>query len=258
MITVGDDGRGIDREKVRRKAVAKGLIGEEESHRLTDRQIVQYIFHPGLSTAETVTDISGRGVGMDIVKSRIEALNGTVEARPEPGRGTTFTIRLPLTLAIISVLLARVGEEIYAIPLDHLDEIVEVGPNQVYKIHGRRSIDIRGRITSLVALGDVFSQDLLRRTGDEFEANDEKYAVVVVSNGDSTVGLIVDELLGMQEAVLKSLARNFRPVGGLSGASILGDGRVCLILDIDALIDMAVHVASRAVATSTPNIRHGG
>ena len=258
VITVGDDGRGIDREKVRRKAVAKGLIGEEESHRLTDRQIVQYIFHPGLSTAETVTDISGRGVGMDIVKSRIEALNGTVEARPEHGRGTTFTIRLPLTLAIISVLLARVGEEIYAIPLDHLDEIVEVGPNQVYKVHGRRSIDIRGRITSLVALGDVFSQDRLRRTGDEFEANDEKYAVVVVSNGDSTIGLIVDELLGMQEAVLKSLARNFRPVGGLSGASILGDGRVCLILDIDALIDMAVHEASRAVATSTPSIRHGG
>ena len=149
VITVSDDGRGIDREKVRRKAVAKGLIGEEESHRLTDRQVVQYIFHPGLSTAETVTDISGRGVGMDIVKSRIEALNGTVDVRSEPGRGTTFTIRLPLTLAIMSVLLARVGEEVYAIPLDHLDEIVEVGPDQVYRVHGRRSIEIRGRIISL-------------------------------------------------------------------------------------------------------------
>ena len=249
VITVGDDGRGIDREKVRRKAVAKGLIDEEESHRLTDRQVVQYIFHPGLSTAETVTDISGRGVGMDIVKSRIEALNGTVEARPEPGKGTTFIIRLPLTLAIMSVLLARVGEEAYAIPLDHLDEIVEVNPDQVYRVHGGRSIEIRGRITSLIAFGDVFRQEGLRRTGDEAEASDGKYTVVVVSNGESAVGLIVDELLGMQEAVLKSLARNFRPVGGLSGASILGDGRVCLILDVDALINMAAAGASRPVET---------
>lgn len=258
VITVSDDGRGIDREKVRRKAVSKGLIGEEESHRLSDRQIVQYIFHPGLSTAETVTDISGRGVGMDIVKSRIEALNGTVDARPEPGRGTVFTIRLPLTLAIMSVLLAKVGEEIYAIPLDHLDEIVEVGPGQVYRVHGRRSIEIRGRITSLVAFGDVFQQDGLRQTGDEFEADDGKYTVIVVSNGESTVGLIVDELLGMQEAVLKSLARNFRHVGGLSGASILGDGRVCLILDVDALINMAAIEASRSRAKPRPALRQGG
>ena len=182
---------------------------------------------------------------MDIVKSRIEALNGTVDARPEAGRGTTFTIRLPLTLAIMSVLLVRVGEGVYAIPLDHLDEIVEVGPDQVYRIHGRRSIEIRGRITSLVAFGDVFRQEGLRRTGDEPTADHERSIVVVVSNGESTVGLIVDELLGMQEAVLKSLARNFRPVGGLSGASILGDGRVCLILDIDALINMAAIEASR-------------
>ncbi|WP_435018270.1 chemotaxis protein CheA [Tundrisphaera sp. TA3] len=258
VITVGDDGRGIDREKVRRKAVSKGLIGEEESLRLTDRQVVQFIFHPGLSTAEAVTDISGRGVGMDIVKSRIEALNGTVDARPEPGRGTVFTIRLPLTLAIMSVLLARVGEEVYAIPLDHLDEIVEVEAGQVYRVHGRRAIDIRGRITSLVTLGDAFRQDGLRRTGDEEEANDEKYTVVVVSNGESTIGLIVDELLGMQEAVLKSLARNFRPVHGLSGASILGDGSVCLILDIDALINMATAEASHPGATPRPALRREG
>ncbi len=258
VITVSDDGRGIDREKVRRKAVSKGLIGEEESLRLTDRQIVQYIFHPGLSTADTVTDISGRGVGMDIVKSRIEALNGTVEARPEPGRGTTFIIRLPLTLAIMSVLLVRVGQEAYAIPLDHLDEIVEVGPEQIYRVHGRRSIEIRGRITSLVAFGDVFHQAGLRRTGDEAEASDGKYTVVVVSSSEATVGLIVDELLGMQEAVLKSLARNFRPVGGLSGASILGDGRVCLILDVDALINMAAVEASRPVESQIPAARPRG
>ncbi|WZP00219.1 chemotaxis protein CheA [Isosphaeraceae bacterium EP7] len=250
VITVSDNGRGIDREKVRRKAVAKGLIGEEESHRLSDRQVVQYIFHPGLSTAETVTDISGRGVGMDIVKSRIEALNGTVEARPEPGRGTTFTIRLPLTLAIMSVLLARVGEETYAIPLDHLDEIVEIGPGQIYRVHGRRSIEIRGKITSLVSFADVFRPDDTHPGVAEAEAIDAKHTVVIVSDGEATIGLIVDELLGMQEAVLKSLARNFRPIGGLSGASILGDGRVCLILDVEALIGMAALEAGRIDATS--------
>ncbi len=240
VISVGDDGRGIDCERVRLKAVSRGLIGDEESRQLSERQLIQYIWHPGLSTAERVTDISGRGVGMDIVKSRIENLNGSVDVRTEPGQGTTFIIRLPLTLAIMSVLLTRVGEETYAIPLDHLDEIVEVGPGQVYLVQGRRSIEIRGRIISVVTLNETLlgrGPDYLKRTNSA-EKNGAKQTVVVVSNGEATMGLIVDELLGMQEAVLKSLERNFRPVPGLSGASILGDGRVSLILDIDALIDM--------------------
>ena len=253
VVTVADDGRGIDLERVRRKAVAKGLIGEEESHRLSDRQIVQFIFHPGLSTAEAVTDISGRGVGMDIVKSRIESLNGAVDIRPEPGRGTTFIIRLPLTLAIISVLLAEVGEEVYAIPLDHLDEIVEVGRDQVHRVHGQRSFEIRGRITSLVALRDVIGAPG-QASGDD----GGRHTVVVVSDGDSTIGLIVDGLLGMQEAVLKSLSSNFRPVAGLSGASLLGDGRVCLILDVDALIEMAGAADGRTVAEAASAPRRGG
>jgi two-component system chemotaxis sensor kinase CheA len=235
VITVSDDGRGIDCARVRRKAVAQRLITDEESRRLTDRQIIPYIFHPGLSTAEQITDISGRGVGMDIVKSRIEDLSGTLDVRSEPGVGTTFTIRLPLTLAIMPVLLVHIGAESYAIPLDHLAEIVEVPSSQIYLVQGRRAIKVRGRVISLVNLGDLF-QGAIDSDG---TASDGKQTVVVVSDGESTVGLVVDQLLGMQEAVLKSLEKNFRPVPGLSGASILGNGRVSLILDIDALIGMA-------------------
>jgi two-component system chemotaxis sensor kinase CheA len=252
VITVSDDGRGIDCQRVRQKAVARGLIGDDESRRLSERQLIQFIWHPGLSTAEAVTDISGRGVGMDIVKSRIEGLNGAVDVRTEPGAGTTFTIRLPLTLAIMSVLLARVGEEYYAIPLDHLAEIVAVGPGQVRAVQGQRTIEIRGRIISLVTLADIFRKPGAGHNGsgnargDAAAGADPGVTVVVVSDGEATLGLVVDELVGMQEAVLKSLEKNFQPVAGLSGASILGDGRVSLILDIDALIGMAASGKSRS------------
>lgn len=241
VITVSDDGRGIDCARVRKKAVAKGLISEEDARKLTDRQVIPFIFHPGLSTAEAVTDVSGRGVGMDIVKSRIEDLNGTLDVRSEPGVGTSFMIRLPLTLAIMPVLLVKVGGEAYAIPLDHLDEIVEVAVDQVFRVQGRRSIEVRGKVIALVGLEELFRQD----PGTETNSS-TKHTVVVVSNGEATVGLIVGQLLGMQEAVLKSLEKNFRPVPGLSGASILGDGRVSLILDIDALIEMAAMEPSSA------------
>jgi two-component system chemotaxis sensor kinase CheA len=164
-------------------------------------------------------------------------LSGTVDVRTEPGLGTTFTLRLPLTLAIMSVLLTRVGEESYAIPLDHLDEIVAVGPNQVYTIHGRASIAIRGRIISVVALEDILRGQVRDAPARGTESGEIGLTVVVVSNGDATLGLIVDGLVGIQEVVLKSLERNFQPVPGLSGASILGDGRVALILDVDALIE---------------------
>ena len=248
VITVSDDGRGIDCERVRQKIVAKGLVGKAEARELTDRQLVAYIWHPGLSTAETITDISGRGVGMDIVKSRIENLNGTVDVRSEPGQGTTFTIRLPLTLAIMPCLLVRIYDEVYAIPLDHIDEIVEVRPDRIYRVQGRRMIEIRERIVSLVALGDFFPGAAgrtrqRRRNGSHGGRGPEKRTVVVVQNGETTIGLLVDQLIGMQEIVLKSLEKNFRPVPSLSGASILGDGRVSLILDIDALIDMVATAA---------------
>ena len=150
VITVSDDGRGIDCERIRRKIVAKGLVGQAEADALTDRELVPYIWHPGLSTAETITEISGRGVGMDIVKNRIENLSGSVDVRTSLGQGTTFTIRLPLTLAIMSSLLVRIYEEIYAIPLDHIDEIVEVRPRQIFRVQGRPTIEIRKKIVALV------------------------------------------------------------------------------------------------------------
>ena len=151
VITVSDDGHGIDCERIRTKIVAKGLMSKTEAHELSERDLIAFIWHPGLSTAETITEISGRGVGMDIVKSRIENLSGTVDVRSIVGQGTTFTIRLPLTLAIMSSLLVRIYDEVYAIPLDHIDEIVEVRPSQIYRVQGRPAIEIRKKIVALVA-----------------------------------------------------------------------------------------------------------
>jgi two-component system chemotaxis sensor kinase CheA len=250
VITVTDDGRGINCERIRKKIVAKGLMSKNEAYELADRDLIAFIWHPGLSTAEIITEISGRGVGMDIVKSRIENLSGTVDVRSTAGQGTTFTIRLPLTLAIMSSLLVQIYDEIYAIPLDHIDEIVEVHPSQIYRVQGRPAIEIRKKIVALVALGDVFSwggrrhpaiHNSAKVTGNGHLAHEhtaEKRTVVVVQNGDTTIGLLVDHLIGMQEVVLKSLEKNFRTIPGLSGASILGDGRVSLILDLDAVLEM--------------------
>ncbi len=256
VITVSDDGRGIDCERIRKKIVAKGLVSKAEARDLADRDLIAFIWHPGLSTAETITEISGRGVGMDIVKSRIENLSGTVDVRSVLGQGTTFTIRLPLTLAIMSSLLVRIYDEIYAIPLDHIDEIVEIRPSQIYRVQGRPAIEIRKKIVALVALGDVFrwggkdhpsalsSSRPEKRNHPASDNGSDKRTVVVVQNGETTIGLLVDQLIGMQEVVLKSLEKNFRTIPGLSGASILGDGRVSLILDLDAVLDL---VARRPV-----------
>lgn len=253
VITVNDDGRGIDCERIRKKIVARGLVDEGSARELSDRELIAYIWHPGLSTAETITEISGRGVGMDIVKARIENLSGAVDVRSVFSQGTTFTIRLPLTLAIMSSLLVRIYDETYAIPLDHIDEIVEIRPEQVYRVQGKPAIEIRKRIIALTSLGDVFhwggrlhpastngQAGLGPGTDGAGHADDShsKRIVVVVQNGETTIGLLVDQLIGMQEVVLKSLEKNFRAIPGLSGASILGDGRVSLILDLDAVIDM--------------------
>jgi two-component system chemotaxis sensor kinase CheA len=226
--------------------------------------LIPFIWHPGLSTAETVTDVSGRGVGMDIVKNRIENLSGTVDVRSTPGQGTVFTIRLPLTLAIMSSLLVQVFDEVYALPLDHIDEIVEVRPSRVFRVQGRPTIEIRKRIIALVTLKDLFrwgggphpAAGRAAPTGDGngngngSGSQPEAFRVVVVQNGETTIGLVVDQLIGMQEVVLKSLEKNFRVVPGLSGASILGDGRVSLILDVDAVITMAASRAGGREATT--------
>jgi two-component system, chemotaxis family, sensor kinase CheA len=252
VITVTDDGQGIDCERIRQKIVAKNLVNPIEAGLLSDGELISYIWHPGLSTAETITEVSGRGVGMDIVKHRIENLSGSVDVRSTPGQGTTFTIRLPLTLAIMSSLLVRIFDEIYAIPLDNIDEIVEVRPTQVFRVQSRPTIEMRNKIVALVSLGDLFRwggkehpararQTLAGQNGTTAANGDagDKLRVVIVQNGEVTIGLLVDELIGMQEVVLKSLEKNYRSIPGLSGASILGDGRVSLILDVDALVTMA-------------------
>jgi two-component system chemotaxis sensor kinase CheA len=257
VITVSDDGRGIDCERIRHKIITKGLVSGTEARELSDRDLIAYIWHPGLSTAETITEISGRGVGMDIVKSRIENLSGAVDVRSVLAQGTTFAIRLPLTLAIMSSLLVRIYDEIYAIALDHIDEIVEIRPSQVYRVQGRPAIEIRKKIVALVSLGDVFrwgggdhpkARNGARTTNGAaapIQEASEKRTIVIVQNGETTIGLLVDDLIGMQEVVLKSLEKNFRTIPGLSGASILGDGRVSLILDLDAVIDMAARLPAR-------------
>jgi two-component system chemotaxis sensor kinase CheA len=247
MITVGDDGRGIDPERIRRKIVARGWLDQARASELPDRELVPYIWRSGFTTAETITEVSGRGVGMDIVKNRIENLNGIVDVRSVLGQGTTFTIRLPLTLAIMSSLLVRIYEEFYAVPLDHIDEIVEVRPDRIYRLQGQPAIEVRKKIIPLVGLGDLFrwgggGHPSLTRAGAELDdgrGQPRAMTVVVARNGEATIGLLVDQLIGMQEVVLKSLEKNFRAVPGLSGASILGDGRVSLILDVDAVIAMA-------------------
>jgi two-component system chemotaxis sensor kinase CheA len=253
VITVSDDGHGINYERIREKISIKGLVSRPEACAMTDRELITYIWHPGLSTAETITEISGRGVGMDIVKSRIENLSGTIDVRSVTGQGTTFTIRLPLTLAIMSSLLVRIYEEVYAIPLDHIDEIVEIQSNQVYHVQGQPTIEIRKKIIALIALSDVFrwggkehpaARNCTRqpkKTPCATEQPPNKHTVVIVQNGEITIGLLVDQLIGMQEVVLKSLERHFRTIPGLSGASILGDGRVSLILDLDAVLDLIAH-----------------
>ncbi len=262
VITASDDGRGIDIERVRKKIVANGLITAEDAAALSDRELTAFIWHPGLSTAETITDVSGRGVGMDIVKNRIESLNGAVDVRSVLGQGTTFTIRLPLTLAIMSCLLVRIHDEVYAIPLDHLDEIVEIRPGQLFKVQGRPALELRKKIIALVTLDDVFIwgggahprvRDRANRANGEAQAagGNGNRIVVIVQNGETTIGLLVDDLIGMQEVVLKSIERNFRAIPGLSGASILGDGRVSLILDLDAVIERAARRPLAANLNST-------
>lgn len=253
VITVADDGNGLDVVRLRRKIAAHGLLPEAEAARLSPPEVIPYIFHAGLSTADAVSDISGRGVGMDVVKHRIEQLNGTVFVRTEPGQGTTFTIRLPLTLAIMPSLLVRIYEETYALPLGEIREIVEISPDQILDVQGSRAIEVRGRVISLLSLDDVFQwgggSHPSRTAGSSSQDRSTRRPVVVVQSTLTTVGLMVDELIGIQEIVLKSIERNYKSVRGLSGASILGNGRVALILDVDALIELGtrpLHTISKS------------
>jgi len=236
-IEVRDDGKGIDPEAIRQKVLEKGLASPAQLEQMSYRELIQFIFHPGLSTAKQVTDVSGRGMGMDIVKTKIEALNGTIEVDSEPGRGTKITLKLPLTLAILPSLLVRIGSVTYAIPLDAVNEIIEVSSGKINRVHGKRVTKVRDRLVPVVCLEDFFGRldaDLATRSVDS-----DNLTLVILGAGEQIVGLVVDELIGEEDVVIKSLAENYRSVKGFTGASIMGDGSVSLILDVGALLGIS-------------------
>ena len=246
LITVRDDGGGISSEKIRARVVSRGIATESQVREMSEQQIVDYIWHPGFSTAEQVTDISGRGVGMDIVRSTITSLSGTIDVASTPGQGTTFTIRLPLTLAIIRSLLIRNRDGYFSIPIDDVREIVSISPDQIHAVHRHLTIDVRGELISLVTMENIFDWNVSAESrSTEGNASSRNINVVLLYSRGRTLGLCVDSLVGRADIVIKSLSENFVAIRGLSGASIMGDGTVCLMLDCASLIELA---SERAVA----------
>ena len=229
VIEVRDDGAGIDVEKVKNKALAKGTITEDQAALMSDKEIIDLLFKPSFSTAEKVTDVSGRGVGLDVVKSKIEALGGDVEVKTVYGQGSTFIIRLPLTLAIIQALMVRLGDEKYAISLGSIQTIEDIHVSEIKYVHAKEVIHLRGNVIPLIRLRDV-----LEVPGEHEEQ--ENITVVIVSKGDKQAGLVVDSLIGQMEIVIKSLGKYISINKMISGATILGDGSVALIIDANALV----------------------
>ncbi|MGE5124819.1 MAG: chemotaxis protein CheA, partial [Betaproteobacteria bacterium] len=239
VITLVDDGGGIDAEEVRRKARERGLLGEQEQ--LSDREAIQLIFTEGFSTARTVTDVSGRGVGLDVVVQSMERLNGLIEAETMPGAGTKFTLQLPLTLAIITVLMVDVGGASYALPSGSVVESLRYRSSEIVRMNGRDTLRVRDRIVPLLHLARHFGV-----SGDEQALRPEGYAVIV-GRGEKRLGLTVDRLLGQQDVVIKALDPVVAEAGvAVAGATILGDGRVVLILDTASLFESRRGRAARA------------
>ena len=229
FIEIEDDGAGINREKVLKKAISRGIVSEELAATLTDKQVAELILSSGFSTAEVISDVSGRGVGLDVVKTTIESLGGTMDITSTEGKGSLFSIQLPLTLSIISVMLVELGEEIYAVPLSSIIETAIIRSSDILNAHNQKVIDFRGKVVPLVFLEDVF--ELPREsTAEEF------HSVVLVRKGDKLAGLVVDSFIGQQEVVLKSLGTYLTSAFAISGATILGNGKVALIVDCNALI----------------------
>ncbi|MHB8462619.1 MAG: chemotaxis protein CheA [Vulcanimicrobiaceae bacterium] len=229
IIEVSDDGGGIDLERVRARGIKQGLIGSDD--RLSDRELIELIFTPGFSTAEVISDVSGRGVGMDVVKKNITRLKGVFDVDSISGSGTKFTIKLPLTLAIIQALLVRVVEELYAIPLDSVIESQRVEMNDVRTVHGNEVITLRGQVVPLVRIAEFFELGGAR--------DPEKVMIVIVGLGGRQVGLVVDSFQGEQEIVIKPLSDVVGRIAGISGATILGNGSISLIIDVHSLVSEA-------------------
>ncbi len=229
VIEVKDDGNGIDVEAVKNKAIERGVITPEQAENMSDKEIIDLLFNAGFSTAKKVSDVSGRGVGLDVVKSKIESLSGEVEVKSKLGEGSTWTIRLPLTLAIIQALMVDVGGEKYAISLGSIQTIEDITKDDIKLVQANEVIHLRGTVIPLIRLSDVLDIESKK-------SSDDDLLVVIVKKGDKLAGLVVDELMGQQEIVIKSMGKYINKCKFISGATILGDGEVALILDANALI----------------------
>ncbi|MBR4182442.1 MAG: chemotaxis protein CheA, partial [Lachnospiraceae bacterium] len=230
IIQVSDDGNGIDTESVKKKAIERGLVTPEQAENLSEKEIIDFLFMPSFSMAKTITDISGRGVGLDVVKSGIQQLGGDVDVKTKLGEGTTFTVRLPLTLAIIQALMVEVGTEKYAIALGSISGIEDIPLSDIKYVEAKEVIHLRGQVIPIIRLDNLLG---IEKSGEE----PESLVVVVVAKGDKLVGLVVDNLIGQQEIVIKSLGKFITNEDKIiSGATILGDGEVSLILDVNTLM----------------------
>lgn len=239
VLEVGDDGGGVDTERLKEKALRKGYVGADEIGRLTDSDAVNLIFVSGLSTSDTVTDISGRGIGMDAVKTAVENMKGTIEVDSSPGLGTKFTIRLPLTLAVIKALLFETGERLYALPVSAVSEVTRVMADDLITVNGKESLMLRDRIISIIRM------DILSGTHPTFDKGGKKF-VLILTLGGKKIGVLVDRLMGQQELVIKAVDNDYARSGLVSGASILGNGRIVLILDAVAVLKKAVREEKNA------------
>lgn len=230
FIEIEDDGAGVNREKVLKKAISRGLVTPEVAATLSDKQVAEFIMAPGFSTADVISDVSGRGVGLDVVKTTIESLGGQISIDSTPGSGSIFSIQLPLTLSIISVMLVEIEQESYAIPLSSIIETSIIRTSDILNAHNQKVIDFRGKVVPLVFLEEIFEVPRAEPKTDDF------HSVVIVRKNDKLAGLVVDSFIGQQEIVLKSLGNYLTNIFAISGATILGNGKVALIVDCNALI----------------------
>ena len=237
VIQIIDDGKGLDADMLKQKSIEKGVVTEKEADAMSEKEAFGLIFRPGFSTASQVTSVSGRGVGMDVVKTNIEKLNGMIDIDSEVGKGTSMKLKIPLTLAIIQALLVGVQEEYYAIPLASVLETVRISKDEIYTVESRSVMRLRDEVLSLVHIGDIFEVERV------FDNSEHAY-VVVLGLAESKIGLIVDSLVGQEEIVIKSLGEYLKGIEGIAGATIRGDGGVTLIVDVAALMQMAKSVKS--------------
>ena len=229
VIEVRDDGSGINVEKIKRKAIDKGTITEEQAAAMTDKEIIDLLFRPSFSTAEVISDVSGRGVGLDVVKTKIETLGGSIETKTVLSKGSNFIIRLPLTLAIIQALMVELGSEKYAIPLGSIETIENVATKEIKYVQSKEVIHLRGNVIPLIRLNKIL--DVTENTKET-----DDLTIVIVKKGDKLAGLVVDNLIGQLEIVIKSIGKYINNSKMISGATILGDGEIALILDVNSLV----------------------